>query len=93
MRFGSALALYFVIWWITLFLVLPFGVRSQQEAGEVTAGSDPGAPASVRFGRIAAINSVVALVVLVIFWAVYIENVFDLAVINDITRAERPPAN
>ncbi len=86
MRFGSALALYFVIWWVTLFVVLPFGVRSQQEAGEVTAGSDPGAPASVRFGRIALINSIVAFAVLVVFWAVYVENVFDLAVINDITR-------
>ncbi len=86
MAFGSAIALYFVIWWITLFMVLPFGVRSQQEAGEVTVGSDPGAPASVRFARIAAINSVLALVVLAVFWAVYVENVFNLRIINDITR-------
>ncbi len=86
MAFGSAIALYFVIWWITLFVVLPFGVRSQQEAGEVTAGSDPGAPASVRFARIVAINSILALLVLLVFWAVYIENVFNLGVINDITR-------
>ena len=28
---SSALAIYFVIWWITLFLTLPFGVRSQHE--------------------------------------------------------------
>jgi predicted secreted protein len=39
-------ALYFVIWWITVFAVLPFGARSQHEAGEVTAGTDPGAPAA-----------------------------------------------
>ena len=86
MAVGSAIALYFVIWWVTLFAVLPFGVRSQQEAGEVTAGSDPGAPAAVRFARIAAVNSIVALVVLVVFWAVYVENFFNLAIINDITR-------
>jgi predicted secreted protein len=86
MAFGSALALYFVIWWITLFMVLPFGVRSQLEAGEVTEGSEPGAPASVRFARIAAINSVLAFVVLLAFWAIYVENVFNLTIINDITR-------
>ncbi len=86
MAFGSAIALYFVIWWITLFMVLPFGVRSQQEVGEVTAGSDPGAPASVRFARIVAINSALALVVLAVFWAIYVENVFNLTIINDITR-------
>lgn len=30
-----ALAIYIFIWWITLFAVLPFGVRTQDEAGEV----------------------------------------------------------
>ena len=34
-----------MVWWTTLFAVLPFGVRSQAEAGDVTPGSDPGAPA------------------------------------------------
>lgn len=41
----GAIALYFVVWWIMLFAVLPFGIRSQIEAGEVVAGSEPGAPA------------------------------------------------
>jgi predicted secreted protein len=44
----SALAIYFVLWWIVLFAVLPFGVRSQIEAGEHVEGSDPGAPAVPR---------------------------------------------
>ena len=38
-------ATYFTTWWIVLFVTLPFGVRSQQEAGEKAApGVDPGAP-------------------------------------------------
>ncbi|MDE2017200.1 MAG: DUF1467 family protein, partial [Hyphomicrobiales bacterium] len=38
-------ATYFTTWWIVLFAVLPFGVRSQHEAGETPApGVDPGAP-------------------------------------------------
>jgi predicted secreted protein len=48
---STALAIYFVIWWITLFLTLPFGVRSQHEDGEGAAGTDPGAPIMARMGR------------------------------------------
>lgn len=43
---GTSVAIYFVIWWVTLFAVLPFRVRSQSEEGAVVAGSEPGAPAS-----------------------------------------------
>lgn len=48
---STTLAIYFVIWWITLFLTLPFGVRSQQEEGGVATGTDPGAPVLARMGR------------------------------------------
>ena len=34
---STAFAIYFVIWWIVLFLTLPFGVRSQHEDGEGVA--------------------------------------------------------
>lgn len=68
MGIGSAVAIYFVIWWTTLFAVLPFGVRSQREAGEVSPGSDPGAPAIARIGLIMLINSLVAATAFVVFW-------------------------
>jgi predicted secreted protein len=38
----TAIAIYFLIWWIVLFAVLPWGVRAQGEEGP--AGTDPGAP-------------------------------------------------
>jgi predicted secreted protein len=41
---STGFAIYFVMWWIVLFLTLPFGVRSQHEDGESAAGTDPGAP-------------------------------------------------
>ena len=47
---STALAIYFVIWWVTLFLTLPFGVRSQHEEGEGAPGTDPGAPIMARMG-------------------------------------------
>jgi predicted secreted protein len=48
---STAFAIYFVIWWITLFLTLPFGVRSQHEDGAGAPGTDPGAPVATRMGR------------------------------------------
>jgi predicted secreted protein len=43
---AGAISLYFVVWWTILFAVLPFGVRSQSEAGDIVPGSEPGAPAA-----------------------------------------------
>ena len=51
MSIVTAIAIYFVLWWVVLFAVLPWGVRSQQEAGDVTHGSDPGAPSAPGLGR------------------------------------------
>ena len=47
---ATAFAIYFVLWWIVLFLTLPFGVRSQHEDGEGAPGTDPGAPIVSRMG-------------------------------------------
>jgi len=39
-----AISLYIVIWWIVLFAVLPIGVRTQAEEGEVSPGTVESAP-------------------------------------------------
>jgi predicted secreted protein len=45
MSLPLSLAAYFTMWWVVLFAVLPFGVRSAAEAGvERPAGADAGAP-------------------------------------------------
>jgi predicted secreted protein len=45
------LAIYFVLWWVMLFVTLPFGVRSQHETGGASPGTDPGAPTISLMGR------------------------------------------
>ena len=42
MYWATGLAVYFVVWWIVLFAVLPFGVRQEENP---QAGNEPGAPA------------------------------------------------
>jgi predicted secreted protein len=71
MRVTGGLALYFVIWWILLFTILPFGVRSQAESGEVVAGTEPGAPTVHGLQEKAIWTTLVASVVLVIVAAVF----------------------
>jgi predicted secreted protein len=71
LRISGGLALYFVIWWILLFAVLPFGVRSQVEAGEVVRGSEPGAPALPALREKAIWTTLVASIVLVVVAAVF----------------------
>jgi predicted secreted protein len=48
---STLFAIYFVMWWLVLFLTLPFGVRSQHEDGVGAPGTDPGAPIATRMGR------------------------------------------
>ena len=36
MSIAFAIAIYFVIWWVLLFAVLPWGVRTSEEVGEDT---------------------------------------------------------
>jgi predicted secreted protein len=61
----GAVSLYFLIWWITLFAVLPFGVRSQHEDGEFQAGTEPGAPILPRLEEKALWTTLVAAPILV----------------------------
>jgi predicted secreted protein len=42
MAVSTSIAIYFLIWWVVLFAVLPWGVRAQGEGG--APGTDPGAP-------------------------------------------------
>lgn len=75
MTWTGGLAVYFVIWWTVLFAVLPFGVRSQAEAGSVEDGTDPGAPVVPGLMKKALITTVVAAVVFAGVW--YIWSFYD----------------
>ncbi|MGC6500000.1 MAG: DUF1467 family protein [Henriciella sp.] len=40
----GGVVVFIICWWVCLFMVLPIGVRSQAEDGEVVEGSEAGAP-------------------------------------------------
>jgi predicted secreted protein len=68
---STGFAIYFVMWWIVLFLTLPFGVRSQHEDGEGAPGTDPGAPIASRMGRKLIWTTVISAVLFVVSLLAY----------------------
>ncbi len=71
MSLATAIAIYFLIWWIVLFAVLPWGIRSQEESGSFAEGTDPGAPAVPGLRRKLAWTTVVAGAVFAVWYVVY----------------------
>ena len=66
MNLALSLALYFLIWWTLLFAILPFGLRTQDEAGEIVPGTPASAPVKPRLLWIVCVNSLVSGVVFLI---------------------------
>jgi predicted secreted protein len=66
LRISGGTALFFIIWWTLLFAILPFGVRSQVEVGDVVRGTEPGAPTAPALREKALWTTVAAGIVLVL---------------------------
>lgn len=74
----TAVAVFFLIWWVTLFAVLPWGVRSQEEGGEVVPGTDPGAPLVPRLGRKLVWTTLVTCVAFGVLYVVYTDRLVTI---------------
>ncbi len=74
MPFATALAIFFLIWWVVLFAVLPWGIKSQHEGEEMAPGTDPGAPTKARIGWKLVWTTLVAAVVYAVCAVVYAEH-------------------
>jgi predicted secreted protein len=71
-------AIYFIMWWTVLFAVLPWGVRSQGESGDVAPGTDPGAPSLPALGRKLIWTTLVSAVLFGIFYYCYVTRIVTL---------------
>jgi predicted secreted protein len=74
----TILAIYFLIWWTVLFAVLPWGIKSQHETGEIAPGTDPGAPTATGFKSKLIWTTVLATVVFAVFYGVYVTRLVTL---------------
>lgn len=70
MSWVSGSVVFLIIWWMVLFMVLPFGVVTQDESGEpVVPGTVGSAPRRHRLRRKMAITTLIAAGLWLIFWA------------------------
>jgi predicted secreted protein len=73
MRWTSMLAIYLLFWAFSVFLVLPFGVRTSAEAGvDLVPGQAESAPNEFSVKRIAVRVTIVASVLFVLFYCNYV---------------------
>jgi predicted secreted protein len=69
MNIASAIAIYFIIWWMVLFIALPFGVRNSHESGiAVEEGHEVGAPIDPKLLQKAVMTTVIATIVFAAFY-------------------------
>ena len=78
MPVSTAFAIFFLIWWVVLFAVLPWGIRSQHEAGDMVPGTDPGAPAIANLLRKLLWTTLVAAVIFAACYVVYVNRLVTL---------------
>lgn len=73
MYWTSALAIYVLFWFLAVFLVLPFGVRTTHEAGaEHIPGTAESAPHVFLIGRFFLRTTIVATVMFALFYLNYV---------------------
>ncbi len=89
MNLISGVAVFFIIWWVVLFAVLPWGARSAHEANEeVEQGHAASAPLEPMLGRKFAVTTVIAVVVFAIFYVVSTNGLITLDDIPFLPRFE-----
>ncbi len=82
MSLTSGLAIYFILWWVVLFAVLPFGAHSAHELGEeIETGHAPSAPVAPKLLWKFLATSVISGV---IFAGIYVARVYKLVTLDSL---------
>lgn len=76
MSFVTALFVYFLIWWVMLFTVLPIGVERHVEDGK---GFDAGAPKVPDLKKKIILNSILSAVILIVIHLLVVYGVIDMS--------------
>ncbi|OLF73045.1 hypothetical protein AWH62_08830 [Maricaulis sp. W15] len=66
----NGLVVFLIVWWLFFFMMLPIGVRSQEEAGDVVSGSEPGAPQAPNLARKMWWTTIVTSIAWILYFAI-----------------------
>lgn len=89
MGITSGIVLYAMLWFLTLFLVLPFRSRTQGEAGQVVPGTHSSAPEDAQMWKTARLVTIIATVAFVVIAGIILSGVITMDMIEQITRPQR----
>ena len=79
MRWFSILAIYFLFWFLSLFVVLPFSASPPEEVGEkAEPGHAESAPHVFRPWLIVIRTTIVATILMVVFYGIYRTGVLNI---------------
>ncbi|MET4132133.1 putative secreted protein [Porphyrobacter sp. MBR-155] len=89
MQITSIAAIYFLFWVMSAFVMLPFGVRTADEAGEAKVpGQADSAPVNFRPGRVALRATIIA----ALFTGLFVANYqYGWVTVADIDIMPKPP--
>ncbi len=68
MPWFSGIMVFLLIWWVTLFTVLPLGVRGQAEENKIHHGSEPGAPLDPQLKRKFIRTTIISVIIWCLLW-------------------------
>ena len=85
----SLFVVYLLIWWVTLFAVLPFGVVGKNEKGEIVNGSEPGAPADSNIKKKAVITTVIATLIWLLVCFIIISGLLSWDILADFLNIDK----
>ena len=91
MHLTSILAIYFLIFVMSAFIMLPFGVRTSEESGEaLVPGQAESAPSSFKPGRLLIRSTIIAIVLTTLFILNY---EYGWVSASDLDILPKPPSN
>ena len=67
---ANGLVVFLIVWWVVIFTMLPIGVTSQHEDGEIVEGSEPGAPTRANLLKKAWWTTVITSVIWLVYFAI-----------------------
>ena len=70
MGWPTSVAVFVIIWWLVLFLVLPWGIAGSIDAADVATGQDAGAPRKPHLWLKLLVTTLAAGVLFAVFYAV-----------------------
>jgi predicted secreted protein len=90
MSVTTAVAIYFIIWWVVLFAMLPIGVRTSEEAGEkASPGTAESAPHMPNLLPKMVATTVLSTIIFAALYAIIVHHVITLDDIPFFPRYER----